>query len=173
MLRSYSGTHPQIAPGCFIETSAHLIGDVSLGENSSVWFNAVVRGDVNKIVIGHHTNIQDACVIHVARELHPTIIGNYVTFGHGVIAHGCTIEDRCLIGIGSRILDGAVIGRESIVAAGALVPPGMQVPPRSLVVGLPAKVKRQVTDEEVKFIDQHWQSYLELKDVYLNDVPKS
>ncbi|MFN7946706.1 MAG: gamma carbonic anhydrase family protein [Blastocatellia bacterium] len=172
MLRTYLGKHPQVAPGCFIEASAQVIGDVAIGEHSSVWFNAVVRGDVNRIVIGHHTNIQDLCVVHVAKDLHETHIGNYVTFGHGAIVHGCTIEDHCLIGIGAKVMDGAVIGAESIVAAGALVPPGVKVPPRSLVIGMPAKLKRQVTDDEVEFINQHWKNYHELKEIYLSDVPQ-
>jgi gamma-carbonic anhydrase len=171
MIRSYRGMHPAIAPGCFIEASAQIIGDVTIGEHSSVWFNTVVRGDVNKIVIGHHTNIQDLCMVHVTRDRHETHVGNYVTVGHGVIIHGCVIEDRCLIGMGARIMDGVVVGAESIVAAGAVITQGVKIPPRSLVTGLPAKVKRPLTDEEVAFIDKHWRNYIEYKETYLNEVP--
>jgi len=172
MLRTYRGKHPQIAPNCFIETSAQIIGDVTIGEYSSVWFNSVVRGDVQQIVIGHHSNIQDLCVIHVTRDLHATRIGNYVTLGHGVVAHGCTIEDRSLIGMGARIMDAVVVGTESIVGAGAVVTADMKIPPRSLVAGVPAVVKRQLDDEDVEYIDRFWKSYLELLRDYLNDVPQ-
>jgi carbonic anhydrase/acetyltransferase-like protein (isoleucine patch superfamily) len=171
MIRTYRGIHPQIAPNCFIEASAQIIGDVTIGEHSSVWFNSVVRGDVQKIVIGHHSNIQDLCMIHVTRDLHATHIGNYVSLGHGVIAHGCTIEDRCLIGMGARIMDAVVVGSESIVAAGAVIMAGMKIPPRSLVAGVPAVIKRQLEDKDVEFIDRFWRNYIEYKDIYLNDVP--
>jgi carbonic anhydrase/acetyltransferase-like protein (isoleucine patch superfamily) len=171
MLRTYRGKHPQIAPGCFIEASAQIIGDVTIGEHSSVWFNSVVRGDVQKIVIGHHSNIQDLCMIHVTRDLYATHIGNYVSLGHGVIAHGCAIEDRCLIGMGARIMDEVVVGSESIVAAGAVITSGMKIPHRSLVAGVPALVKRQLDDKDVEYIDRFWKNYIEYKDIYLNDVP--
>jgi carbonic anhydrase/acetyltransferase-like protein (isoleucine patch superfamily) len=171
MLRTYRGIHPQIAPFCFIEASAQIIGDVTIGEHSSIWFNSVLRGDVQRIVVGHHSNVQDLCMIHVTRDTHATRIGNYVSLGHGVIAHGCTIEDRCLIGMGSRIMDGVVIGSGSIVAAGAVVMAGTQVPPRSLIAGVPAVIKRQIADEELDYIDRFWRNYIEYKDIYLNDVP--
>lgn len=171
MLRTYRGIHPQIAPNCFIEASANIIGDVTIGEHSSVWFNSVVRGDVQKIVIGHHSNIQDLCMIHVTRDLHATHIGNYVSLGHGVIAHGCTIEDHCLIGMGARVMDAVVVGSESIVAAGAVIMAGLKIPPRSLVAGVPAVIKRQLDDKDVEFIDRFWKSYVELLRDYLNDVP--
>ncbi len=168
MIRPYRNMHPQTGDGVFIADSAEVIGNVIIGEHSSIWFNTVIRGDVNQILIGHHTNIQDLCMVHVSRET--TTIGNYVTIGHSAVAHGCVIEDNCLIGIGSTVMDGAVIGAESIVAAGALVPPGMKVPPRSLVIGLPAVIKKQLTEADVEFINQHWQSYLELKEDYLKDL---
>lgn len=171
MLRTYRGIHPQIAPHCFIEASAQIIGDVTIGEHSSVWFNSVVRGDVQKIVIGHHSNIQDLCMIHVTRDLHATHIGNYVSLGHGVIAHGCTIEDHCLIGMGARVMDAVVVGSESIVAAGAVIMAGLKIPPRSLVAGVPAVIKRQLDDQDVGFIDRFWRNYIEYKDIYLQDVP--
>ena len=171
MLRTYRGIHPQIAPNCFIEASAQIIGDVTIGEHSSVWFNSVVRGDVQQIVIGHHSNIQDLCMIHVTRDLHATHIGNYVSLGHGVIAHGCTIEDHCLIGMGARVMDAVVVGSESIVAAGAVIMAGMKIPPRSLVAGVPAVIKRQLDDQDVEYIDRFWRNYIEYKDIYLKDVP--
>jgi carbonic anhydrase/acetyltransferase-like protein (isoleucine patch superfamily) len=171
MLRTYLGKHPQIAPYCFIESSAQIIGDVTIGEHSSVWFNSVIRGDVQRILIGHHSNVQDLCMIHVTRDLHPTHIGNYVSLGHGVIAHGCTIEDRCLIGMGARIMDAVVVGAESIIAAGAVVTAGMKIPPRSLVAGVPAAIKRQIDEKDIEYIDRCWKNYTEYKDIYLDDVP--
>jgi carbonic anhydrase/acetyltransferase-like protein (isoleucine patch superfamily) len=167
MLLPYRNIYPRTGEGCFIADSAQVIGDVTLGDHSSVWFGSVIRGDVNKIVIGHHTNIQDLCVVHVTRDLFSTTIGNYVTLGHSAIVHGCTVEDNSLIGIGAKVLDGAVIGRESIVAAGAVVPVKMIVPPRSLVAGIPATIKRQITDDDIAFINKHWRSYLDLKEDYL------
>jgi carbonic anhydrase/acetyltransferase-like protein (isoleucine patch superfamily) len=170
VIRSFKGMMPQIAATAFIEASAQIIGDVHIGEHSSVWFNCVLRGDINSIRIGHNTNIQDGVVIHVARDLFPTIIGSYVTVGHGAILHGCTIKDRSLVGIGAIILDGASVGEESIIAAGSLVTPGSAIPPRSLVMGQPARVKRQVTDEEIKWIDEHWRHYVEYKNLYLDSA---
>jgi carbonic anhydrase/acetyltransferase-like protein (isoleucine patch superfamily) len=170
MIRSYGGKAPQIAATAFIEASAQIIGDVQIGEHSSVWFNCVLRGDIHYIRIGHSTNIQDGVIIHVMGGRCPTLIGNYVTIGHGVILHGCTIKDRSLIGIGSIILDDAVIGEQSLVAAGSVVTPGTVIPPRSLVMGAPAKVRREVTEEEIKSIDMHWQHYIEYKNSYLADA---
>jgi len=169
MIRSYRGVHPQIAPHCFIEESAQVIGDVAVGEHSSIWFNSVVRGDVNRITIGHHTNIQDLCMVHVTRDLFATRIGNYVSIGHGVIVHGCTIEDNCLIGMGARIMDDVVVGRESIVAAGAVITSGLKIPPRSLVAGVPAIIKRKLNDQDVEFINKFWKNYLEYKEIYLSE----
>jgi carbonic anhydrase/acetyltransferase-like protein (isoleucine patch superfamily) len=166
MLKSYKGIKPRIAETAFIEDSAAIIGDVEIGEHSSVWFNCVLRGDVFHIRIGHHTNIQDGTIIHVTSGEFPTLIGNHVTVGHGVILHGCQVQDGSLIGIGSIILDEAVIGEESLIAAGSLVTPGTIIPPRSLVMGSPAKVRRELTQEEVSRINENWQHYVELKDVY-------
>ncbi|MFN0123535.1 MAG: gamma carbonic anhydrase family protein [Blastocatellia bacterium] len=165
MIRSFLDYKPEVGAGCFIAETAVVIGNVSLGEHSSVWYNTVIRGDVGKITIGHHTNIQDLCMIHVSHI--PTIIGDYVTLGHCAVVHGCTIEDNCLIGISATVLDGAVIGAESIVAAGAVVPPGMRVPPRSLVLGIPGAVKKQLADADVDYINQHWRNYVELKEQFL------
>ena len=169
MLRSFRGIHPTIASHCFIADTAQVIGNVTIGEHSSVWFNTVIRGDVDKIIIGHHTNIQDLSMIHVTGGLACTNIGNYVTIGHSAVIHGCTIEDRCLIGMGAKVLDYTVIGAESIIAAGTVVPPGMIVPPRSMVVGVPGKVKKTLTEQEVKQLDHFWQAYIELKADYLKE----
>ena len=170
MIRRYKGIIPKIAATAFIEASAQIIGDVEIGQNSSVWFNCVIRGDVYHIRIGHSTNIQDGTVIHVTNGRFPTIIGNYVTVGHNATLHGCTIKDRSLIGIGAIVLDDVVIGEESFVAAGSLVTPGTIIPPRSMVMGSPAKVRREVTDEEIARIDMHWKHYIEYKNTYLAEA---
>jgi len=169
MIGSYKGTSPQVAPTAFIADGAHIIGDVHIGEHSSVWFNCVLRGDCYYIRIGQSSNIQDGTVIHVTQGRFPTVIGNYVTVGHSAVLHGCTVKDRCLIGIGAIVLDNVSIGEESFVAAGSLVTPGTVIPPRSLVMGAPAKIRREVTDEEVKRIDDHWQHYVEYKNQYIAD----
>jgi carbonic anhydrase/acetyltransferase-like protein (isoleucine patch superfamily) len=133
---------------------------VEIGADSSLWFGAIVRGDVNSIRIGARTNVQDHSVVHVTNRTHPTSIGDDVTLGHRVTLHGCTVKDRCIIGIGAVILDGAVVGEESMVAAGTLVPPGMVVPPRTLVMGSPAKVKRELTPAEVAHLRQSAENYV-------------
>lgn len=168
MLISYQGKLPVFDETVWMAESAQVIGDVRIGSESSVWFGCVIRGDVEPIRIGHHTNIQDASVLHVTGGRFPLTIGNYVTMGHRVLAHGCTIGDRCLIGMGAIILDGAVIGDESVVAAGAVVPEGMIVPPRTLVAGIPAKIKRHITDQELARIEEGWSHYVELKNEYIN-----
>lgn len=169
MIRSYKGIGPKIAETAFIEESAHIIGDVHIGEHSSIWFGCVLRGDVYHIRIGNNTNIQDGTVIHVTSGRYPTIIGDSVTVGHRAVLHGCTVHDRSLVGIGSILLDDVVVGEESFIAAGSLVTPGTIIPPRSLVLGAPAKVRRQVTDEEIARIDSHWKSYIEYKNNYMAD----
>lgn len=169
MIRPFRGTHPQIHPTAFIEESAQIVGDVIIGEQSSVWFNAVVRGDVFYIRIGDRTNIQDGTVIHVTNGTHATVLEDEVTVGHHVTLHGCHIEKGCLIGMGATIMDGARIGAQSLVAAGALVSPGTQVPPRSLVMGMPAKVKRPLTDEEIARLNVNWQNYVEYTQAYLEE----
>src|SRR5688572_6236280 len=148
MLRPYRSVIPTVHPSAFVDMSAQVIGDVHLGAESSIWMNVVVRGDVNYIRIGDRSNIQDLTCIHVMRETHPTIIGNDVTVGHSAVVHGCTIEDRCLIGMGAVLLNGCRIGTGSIVAAGAVVPEEMVIPPGSMVMGVPAKVRRALTSEE-------------------------
>src|SRR6267143_4463494 len=146
MLRPYKGVLPRVHPTAYIDQSAQVIGDVEVGEESSIWMSAVVRGDVHRIRIGRRSNIQDGTIVHVMRDTHPTTVGDNVTIGHGVVIHGCTIEDQCLIGMGAIVLNGARIGSGSIVAAGTLVVEDMEVPPRSLVMGSPGKVKRALTD---------------------------
>ncbi len=148
MIRAYRGIVPRIAASAYIDQSAQVIGDVVVGERSSIWPNVTARGDVNVIRIGDETNIQDNSVLHCDAGTFPLHIGNRVTVGHLVMLHGCTIEDECLIGIAAVVLNGAKIGKGSVVAAGAVVPEGAEIPPLSMVMGVPAKVKRCVTDEE-------------------------
>ena len=138
---------PKVSPGAYIASTAAVIGDVTLGRCASVWYGAVLRGDINRIVVGHHSNVQDNAVLHLADKL-PCILGNWVTVGHGAVIHACTVGDQCLVGMGAVILDGAVIGKESIVGAKALVTQGAKIPPGSLVLGAPAKVVRKLTKEE-------------------------
>jgi len=152
MLRPFRGTLPRVHATAFVDDSAQVIGDVEIGEESSIWMTVVIRGDVNRIRIGRRTNIQDGSIVHVMRDTHPTTLGDDVTVGHMALLHGCAIEDRCLIGMGAILLNGAHIGAESIVAAGTLVTEGMIVPPRSLVMGRPGKVKRPLTDAELATI---------------------
>jgi gamma-carbonic anhydrase len=166
MIRTYNGITPHIAQTAFIEASAQIIGDVHVGEQSSVWFNCVLRGDVYHIRVGSHSNIQDGTIIHVTSGRFATIIGDGVTVGHAAVLHGCTIKDRVLVGIGAIVLDNVTVGEESFIAAGSLVTPGTVIPPRSMVMGSPAKVRREVTDEEVALINRHWQSYVEYKATY-------
>jgi carbonic anhydrase/acetyltransferase-like protein (isoleucine patch superfamily) len=140
---------PRVHPTVYIDESAQVIGDVEIGEESSVWMTVVIRGDVHRIRVGRRTNVQDGAIVHVMRDTHPTTIGNDVTIGHRALLHGCTIEDRCLIGMGAIVLNGAHVGSLSIVAAGSLVTEGTIVPPRSLVMGSPSKVKRTLEDREI------------------------
>ena len=151
---------PTLGRGVYIASHAVVLGDVTLGDYSSVWYHAVLRGDINRIVIGHHSNVQDNAVLHLADEL-PCVVGNYVTIGHSAIVHACTVGDECLIGMGSIILDGAVIGEQSIIGAHALVTQGMPVPPGSLVLGSPAKIVRALTNEERVSLKQWAEKYVE------------
>jgi carbonic anhydrase/acetyltransferase-like protein (isoleucine patch superfamily) len=186
MIRAFRGVVPKIAASCYIDQSAQVIGDVEVGERSSIWCNVSIRGDVNYIRIGEETSIQDNTVIHVEHDVgrllndgfppepshggpahgFPTVIGNRVTVGHSATLHGCTIEDECLIGIGSIVLNGARIGRGSIVAAGALVAEGMDVPPGSVVMGVPGKIRRQVTPEEQKRFAENAQHYVIYRKIF-------
>ena len=173
MIRSFGGVHPQIHESAFVEESAQVIGDVHIGEESSIWFNSVIRGDIYYIRLGNRTNIQDNSVIHVRDGSHATIIEDEVTVGHNVTLHGCYVERGSLIGIGSIILDDVRIGSHSIVAAGALVSPGTVVPPRSLVMGFPAKVKRTLTDEEVAGLDVFWKNYVRYTLMYKEEMMRN
>ena len=169
MIRAYRGVVPKIAASAYIDQSAQVIGDVVVGERSSIWPNVTVRGDVNIIRIGDETSIQDNSVLHCDAGLYPLHIGSRVTVGHLAMLHGCTIEDECLIGIGAIILNGAKIGTGSVIAAGAVVPEGMQVPPLSMVMGVPAKVKRTVTSEEQERFRQNAKRYVEATATYRNE----
>lgn len=158
---------PVVHESAYIDPSAQVIGDVVIGAESSVWMNAVVRGDVNYIRIGARSNVQDGTIIHVMHDTHPTVIGDDVTLGHGVIVHGCTLGNRVLIGMGATLLNGVEIGDDSIVAAGALVTEGTRVPPRSLVMGSPGKVRRVLEDEQVAAILEYAQNYVRYRLDYM------
>jgi carbonic anhydrase/acetyltransferase-like protein (isoleucine patch superfamily) len=174
MILNYKDLKPKIDKNVFIAPSADVIGDVKIGEDSSIWFGTVIRGDVHKIEIGARTSIQDLSMVHVTHykkddksDGHPTIIGNDVTVGHKVMLHGCTIEDACLIGMGATIIDGAVIGKESIVGACSLVTKNKKFPPRSLIMGSPAQVIRTLTDEEVEDLYNSATRYVKFKNGYM------
>jgi len=173
MIRTFQGITPTVPASCFIEDTGVVIGDVVMGEDCSVWFHAVIRGDVNYIRIGKRTNVQDLCVLHVTHDTHPLIIGNEVTIGHNVVLHGCTVKDRVLVGMGAIIMDGAVIGEDSVVGAGALVTQGTIVPPKSLIHGSPAKVKRPVTDKELAWINESAENYVRYARQYLSNSGKN
>lgn len=166
MIRKFRGAAPRIAASAYIDSSAEIIGDVVIGERSSVWPHAAIRGDVNHIRIGDETSIQDNTVVHVDHREHPCLIGSRVTVGHSAVLHGCVVSDGALIGIGAIVLNGARVGPGAIVAAGALVPEGMEIPAGMLVMGTPAKVKREVTAEEQKRFQENCDSYVELTAIY-------
>ncbi|TYP56101.1 gamma carbonic anhydrase family protein [Thermosediminibacter litoriperuensis] len=168
MIQDFKGKRPYIHESCFIAPTADIIGDVTVGENSSVWHRAVLRGDINSIKIGANSNIQDGTVIHVA-DGHPVTIGNNVTVGHNAILHGCTIKDNALIGMGAIVLDGAVVGEGALVGAGSLVPEGREIPPYSLAVGIPAKVVRELTAEQIDKIKKNTEGYVELAKAYIQE----
>jgi len=167
MLRPYKGVRPRVHGTAYVDDSAQVIGDVEIGEASSIWMNAVVRGDVHWIRIGARSNVQDGTVVHVMHDTHPTTIGDDVTIGHAAIVHGCTIEHRVLIGMGAILLNGARIGEGSIVAAGTLVPEETRIPPHSLVMGSPGRVKRTLSDAEVASILQFSERYVEYRLDYM------
>lgn len=167
ILRPFDGKRPQLGRGVFLAETCVLIGDVALGDESSIWYGTVLRGDVYPIRVGVRTNLQDGTIVHVTNGRFATTIGDDCTVGHGAIVHGCTIEDHCLIGMGSTILDGARIGRGSLVGAGALVTPGTNIPPESLVLGVPARVVRPVNPKEREQILYGAAHYVELAQRYL------
>ena len=173
MIRSFEGKSPQIHETAFVEHSAQIIGDVVIGPNSSVWFNTTIRGDVFHIRIGSCTNVQDNCVLHVTKSTFATILEDYVTVGHSVTLHGCHIKSNNLIGIGSIVLDDVVIEENCIVGAGALITAGTRVPSRSLMMGVPAKRVRELTDDEVARIRQYADNYLGYKEIYKKAYSKS
>ena len=165
MIRAYKGIRPALGARAYVDPSAQVIGAVELGDDASVWMNTVIRGDVNRIRLGARTNVQDNCVLHVTAQ-HATVLADDVTVGHSVTLHGCTIERLCLVGIGAIVMNGVVVGEESIVAAGALVPEGMRVPPRSVVMGAPAKVRREVSEDERARLRRYAENYVRYKDEY-------
>ena len=169
MIRSFRGIKPIYPETCYLDPSAQVIGDVVLGERSSIWMNAVVRGDVNSIRIGAGSNVQDCAVLHGMRDLYQVHVGDLVTIGHNATVHGCVLEDEVLVGIGAVILNGARIGSGSIVAAGAVIPEGTIIPPRSLVAGVPGKIKRTLGDADRELILQYARNYLDYTEIYLRE----
>ncbi len=169
MIRAFRGIAPQIDPTAFIAENATIIGDVHVGARSSVWFGAVLRGDVFHIRIGEDTSIQDNSVIHVTHSQHATQVGSKVTVGHSVTLHGCTVGDLCIVGMGAVILDQAEVGDRCIVGAGALVTPGTKIPAGHLAVGSPARPKRALTDEELTWLEASALHYVELAKRYAED----
>jgi len=169
MIRPFRGVHPQIPESAYVDVSAQVIGDVHLGEQTSIWCNAVLRGDMFYIRIGDRSNVQDNSVIHTRTGSHPTILEDEVTVGHSVTLHGCYIEHGALIGIGSIVLDDVRVGAQSLIAAGSLLSPGTVIPPRSLVMGAPGRVKRLLTDEEVVGLEAFWKNYVDYVPKYKSE----
>jgi carbonic anhydrase/acetyltransferase-like protein (isoleucine patch superfamily) len=169
MIRSYQGRLPQIPASCYIDPSAQIIGDVTLGERSSVWMNAVLRGDVHSIRVGANSNVQDCAVLHGQRNLYPVIVGDWVTIAHNATVHGCVLEDAVLIGIGARVLNNCRIGEGSLIAAGAVVPEGTHVPSRTLWAGVPARLRRELSKADHVMILEHAQNYLDYVEIYLKE----
>jgi carbonic anhydrase/acetyltransferase-like protein (isoleucine patch superfamily) len=163
----FKGTTPKIHDTVYLADDVFVIGDVEIGEDANVWFGSVIRGDVSYIRIGARTNIQDMTMIHVSSDFGPTIVEEEVTVGHRVTLHGCHVERQCLIGMGATVMDHARIGEQTVIGAGSLVSPGTVIPPRVLALGSPAKVKRDLTDDEIAYLDKSWQNYVELKELYV------
>jgi carbonic anhydrase/acetyltransferase-like protein (isoleucine patch superfamily) len=169
MVYSFRGKAPKLHPSVFKTPTSEIIGDVEIGEDSSLWFNVVVRGDVHWIRIGNATNVQDGSILHVTHQKAPLTIGNGVTIGHSVTLHGCTLGNYILVGMRACVMDGAEIGDECIIAAGALVTQGTKIPPRSMVMGSPAKVVRPLKEEEIKFLYQSAENYKKYVKWYRED----
>ncbi|MGI8812554.1 MAG: gamma carbonic anhydrase family protein [Pyrinomonadaceae bacterium] len=167
MIQPFKDKVPKIHSLAFVAPDAIVIGDVEIGEDASIWYGSMLRGDVNYIRVGARTNIQDGTVIHVSSNDYPTVLEEEITIGHRVTLHGCYVESGCLIGIGAILLDGVRIGKNSLIAAGSLVTPGVVIPPNSMVMGAPARVKRPLTDEELAGLRTSWKNYIELKNAYL------
>ncbi|HEX4320026.1 MAG TPA: gamma carbonic anhydrase family protein [Acidobacteriaceae bacterium] len=170
MIRSYQGKHPVVPDGSYVDLSAQVIGDVELGEKTSVWMNAVLRGDVNSIRVGNNSNVQDCAVLHGQRYLYSVTVGDWVTIGHNATVHGCVVEDAVLIGMGVVVLNNARIGEGSIIAAGAVVPEGTIVPPRTLWAGVPAKMRRELGDKDRELILTYAKNYLDYTEIYLREI---
>ncbi len=168
IIKPYRGIYPKIHPSVYLSDNVYVIGDVEIGEDSSIWFGTVVRGDVNYIRIGKRTNIQDNSVIHVTHDTHPTIIGDNVTVGHGVILHGCILKNNILVGMGAVVMDGVEIDDYVLVGAGALVTPNKKIPSGVLVAGVPAKIIRDLKEEEIELIKESADNYVKYKNEYLN-----
>ncbi len=166
----FEGMKPKIGEGCYIFESADLLGDVTIGDNVSVWNNAVIRGDIGAITIGSDTSIQDLCMLHIT-EGNPLEVGSQVTVGHSATLHSCTIGNNCLIGMGSTILDDAEIGEGSLVAAGSLVTPGKKFPPKSFIKGSPAKFVRELSPDEIEGYSNHYKHYLKIKERFIQNSP--
>lgn len=167
LILPFKGTRPRLHPSVWLAPTASVIGDVEIGEGSSIWFGAVVRGDVFHIRIGRYSNVQDNAVLHVTNGKYATIVGDGVTIGHSVTLHGCRVDDRALVGIGAVVMDQAVIGEESMVGAGSLVTPGTVIPPRMLAVGSPCRVKRPLTDDELAYLRFSGPHYRKLAEAYV------
>ena len=170
MIRAYQGKTPVVPATCYVDLSAQVIGDVELGENASVWMNAVLRGDVNAIRVGANSNVQDCAVLHGMRYEYPVMVGEWVTIGHNATVHGCVVEDAVLIGMGATILNDVRIGEGSIVAAGAVIAEHTVIPPNSLVAGVPGKVRRTLGDEDRKLILKYAQDYIDYVAIYLQET---
>ena len=170
MIRSYHGKQPAVPDNSYVDLSAQVIGDVEIGERSSVWMNAVLRGDVNSIRVGSNSNVQDCAVLHGQRYLYSVTVGEWVTIGHNATVHGCVVEDAVLIGMGVVVLNNARIGEGSIIAAGAVVPEGTVVPPRTLWAGVPAKMRRELGDKDRELILQYAKNYLDYTQIYLRET---
>jgi carbonic anhydrase/acetyltransferase-like protein (isoleucine patch superfamily) len=169
MIRPYQGILPRIPASCYVDQSAQILGDVVLGDRASVWMNAVLRGDVNSIRVGNCSNVQDCAVLHGQRNLYPVIVGDWVTIGHNATVHGCVVEDMCVIGMGATVLNNAHIGEGCIIAAGSVVPEHTVVPPRTLWAGVPAKLRRELTDKDRALIQEYAKNYLDYVEIYLSE----
>jgi carbonic anhydrase/acetyltransferase-like protein (isoleucine patch superfamily) len=169
VIRSYCGKVPVVPASCYVDVSAQVLGDVTLGERSSVWMNAVLRGDVHSIRVGANSNVQDCCVLHGQRNLYSVTVGDWVTIGHNATVHGCVVEDACLIGMGVTILNDCRIGEGSIIAAGCVLPEHTVVAPRTLWAGVPGKMRRELGDEDRKLILEYAQNYIDYVEIYLNE----
>jgi len=170
MIRTYQGKHPIVAESSYVDLSAQVIGDVEIGERSSIWMNAVVRGDVNSIRIGSNSNVQDCAVLHGQRYLYSVTVGDWVTIGHNATVHGCVLGDAVLIGMNATVLNNARVGEGSIIAAGAVVPEGTVIPPNTLWAGIPAKMRRELGEKDRELILMYAKNYLDYTEIYLRET---